>query len=167
MIYEREIVTILEALHPVPWQGLIYRHMFADNPPTLQNKRGARWNPPQVPAVYAALERDTVLAEAAHQMSLQPLRPKAKRTVYTLRVRLYSVLDVTEPEVLEKLGIDKAALGSIDWSRCQQIGGATAWLGNDGMLIPSARAGGTNLVIFPSNADDIEFEIVDTEEIAD
>ncbi len=30
---------------------------------------------------------------------------------------------------------------------CQRVGGATAWLGCGGLLVPSARAQGSNLII--------------------
>ena len=30
---------------------------------------------------------------------------------------------------------------------CQAVGGAVAWLGYDGLLVPSARADGSNIVI--------------------
>ncbi len=40
-------------------------------------------------------------------------------------------------------------------------------MGHDGLLIPSARAQGTNLVIFPNRRDPAEeLEIVDTELIS-
>ena len=69
MFYDRELVEALEALGSSVWQGLFFRHMFADNGPLLENRRGARWNPPGVPAIYASLERETVLAEAEHQIA--------------------------------------------------------------------------------------------------
>ena len=44
--------------------------------------------------------------------------------------------------------------------------GAIAWLGNDGLLVPSARADGVNLVIFPNQQRaDYEFRVLTSEAI--
>ena len=79
MFYDHELLDALQSLGSVVWQGLVYRHMFANYPPHLENRRGARWNPPDVPAIYTSLERQTVLAEAEHHIASQPLLPRAAR----------------------------------------------------------------------------------------
>ena len=142
--------------------------MFADYDPFLENRRGARWNPPEVPAIYTCLERETVLAEAEYQIASQPLRPKARRTVYTIRASLRSVLDLRNPDVLGRVGLQSQSLTGTDLSGCQLVGGATEWLGHDGLLAPSARAEGTIMVIFPNRRNLAEeLEVVDTESISE
>ncbi len=167
MFYDHELLDALQSLGSVDWQGLVYRHMFANYHPHLENRRGARWNPPDVPAIYTSLERQTVLAEAEHHIASQPLRPRAARTVYTMRASLSSVLDLRDPDILARVGLQLQSLVDTDWSRCQLVGGATEFLGHDGLLIPSARAQGTNLVIFPNRRDPAEeLEIIDKELIS-
>lgn len=166
MFYDRNFIAALEALPSTPLQGNVYRHMFADNDPLLENRRGARWNPPEVPAIYASLEVDTVLAEAEHQIKLQPLAPQARRTIYTIRVNLRSALDLRDTDAFAQAGLQLQSLADTDWSHCQLVGGATEWLGHDGLLIPSARARGTNLVIFP-NQHSMEIEVIDSEVISE
>jgi len=167
VFYDRELLDALQSLGSAVWQGLVYRHMFANYPPLLENRRGARWNPPDVPAIYTSLERQTVLAEAEHHIASQPLLPRAARTVYTIRASLSSVLDLRDPERLARVGLQLQSLADTNWSRCQLVGGATEFLGHDGLLIPSARAQGTNLVIFPNRRDPAEaLEIIDTESIS-
>lgn len=39
-----ELLKLLEALESRTWAGLVWRDMFADNPPTRANEKGARWN---------------------------------------------------------------------------------------------------------------------------
>lgn len=51
--------------------------MFGDYPPDAENTRGARWNPAGVAAIYTSLTREGVLAEAEHQIAIQPIRPRA------------------------------------------------------------------------------------------
>ena len=40
---------------------------------------------------------------------------------------------------------------SDDWQASQLIGSAVVWLGCSGLLVPSARVRGENLVIFENN----------------
>lgn len=158
MIYDRELLEKLDEFRASPWRGEVFRHMFGDYPPERENQRGARWNPPETPAIYTSLTRGVALAEADYQISLQPVRPRAKRTIYTIDIVLASVIDLSDRSLLLRLGITQQDLGSLDHRACQQVGGAIAWLGNDGVLVQSARADGVNLVIFPNQQkSDYEF----------
>lgn len=165
MIYEPALLDQLEEFGGQEWEGVAYRHMFGSYPPARMNTLGARWNPREVAAIYASLERETALAEAEYRISLEPFRPKARRTLYRISVRLNSVVDLREPARLALVGLTDAELVADDFTACQKVGGATQLLGNDGLLVPSARANGANLVIFPSN--DYELEVVGSEEITE
>jgi len=145
---------------------MVFRHMFAGFPPERENTSGARWNPPETPAIYASLERTTAMAEADYYIGIQPRRPRAQRLMYRISVNLSSVLDLSDWGVLSSLGVDEVIFATADYSASQNVGGAVEWLGHDGLLIPSARAKGTNLVIFPNQrkADHL-FEALDSEEI--
>jgi RES domain-containing protein len=70
--------------------------------------------PPEVPAIYTSLSRDGVLAEAEYQMSMEPLRPRVRRTLYEIEVTLSSVLDISPPKVLSTLGLSLSDLAAID-----------------------------------------------------
>lgn len=141
--------------------------MFGDYSPIRANVTGARWNGPSAAAIYTSCERETALAEAEYYISLQPLRPKAKRTLYTIDVSLRTVVDITAPSALRFLGITADVLRSEDQSRCRLIGNAVNWLGHDGLLVPSARRdSGTNLVIFRQDLGSHEFHVIDEEVIA-
>ena len=167
MIYTPEVLDRLQAVEPKTWDGTAFRHMWAEYPPDRENTRGARWNPPDVPAIYVSLGRDGALAEAEHQIAMQPVRPRARRTVYELRVTLDAMLDLTDDGALEDLGIGHDELTAFDMLACQQVGGAASWLEADGILVPSARAEANNLVIFANNvSSDAVFEVISKEEIA-
>jgi RES domain-containing protein len=164
VIYSREILNFLERLEARPFAETVHRHMFGDYPPERENVDGARWNPPGVHAIYAALSRDGALAESEYQISLQPNPPRAKRTLYAIAVELASVIDFSSRTLLQDLGIGDDELGSLDLGPCQMVGGAVEWLGHDGLLVPSARHGGTNLVVFPRHTGQTyRFETVNTE----
>jgi RES domain-containing protein len=159
-----ELLKRLEALESRTWDGLVWRHMFADNPPTRPNESGARWNPPGVPAIYCSLDRVTALAEGDHLVASQSLRPRVKRTIYNLRVHLEKVLDLLSRSRLLELGIGETELSDVDHAGCQRLGGTVEWLEHDGLLVPSARRSGVNLVIFTrKRGPGADFEIVSSE----
>jgi RES domain-containing protein len=143
----------------------VWRHMFNDNPPELSNTRGARWNPPGLAAIYASQERDTAIAEGQHAIDSQPLRPKARRYVYELRVSARKALRISEAD-FPSLGLDSDDLESPDFTACQKVAAHAAFLEYDALIVPSARADGTNLVIFVNElAADATFERVTIEQI--
>jgi RES domain-containing protein len=151
VVYDEDLLHALEDAPHGPYVGEAFRHMFAGYSPLLANTNGARWNPPDVPAIYASIDRKTALAEAEYRISLEPFRPRAKRTLYQLAVRLENVVDLTDPGLLASVGITDAELTDFTFVACQPVGGAVAWLGHDGMIVPSARNDGQNLVIFPAS----------------
>jgi RES domain-containing protein len=143
------------------WEGTVWRHMFADHPPSVVNVRGARWNPPTVGAIYTSLSRETALAEADYMIAMQPLRPRAERKLYELQVTIERVVDLTDPTDLEALGVSEEALGSIDMAPCRYVGEMVNWFGFGGLIVPSARHTGSNLVIYEGNLGErFSFEIV-------
>jgi len=102
--------------------AIVFRHMLADIPPGRANTRGARWNPPDVAAIYTSFERDTALAEADYYLSLQNPTPRVRRTIYRIRVRLDRVVELRDSEILNSLGVSDVALP--DLTACQRVGGA-------------------------------------------
>ena len=111
-----------------PWEGQVHRHMFAGYPPDRENTGGARWNPAGIPAIYTSLERATSMAEAEYHLSLQPIRPRVRRTMYVIRVELKNIIQLAM-EDLELLGLQAGMLGSFDLEPCQRFGGCgrVAW----------------------------------------
>jgi len=165
--FNEKILETLANITARPWEGEVFRHMFADISPDHENTQGARWNPPQVPAIYASLARSVVIAESDYQIAMQPRRPPAKRTVYRIAVRLRSVLDISEPKILTALGLNADALSAMDMRICQAIGSSAERLEHDGLIVPSARAKGLNLVIYPNRTreDAYRFDVTDVDVI--
>jgi RES domain-containing protein len=164
-----DLLRALAEITPSPWNGIVYRHMFADYRPDRENTLGARWNPAGVPAIYTSLSRQTVLAEVEHQLNMEPLRPFARRTLYKIEVALSSVLDLSSWSILEQFDLPPAGFAGIDHAPCQRIGGAVEHLERDGLLVPSARfMGGTNLVIYPNRqTPQYRFRVIEAEVIFD
>lgn len=153
MVFPPELLDALERLSSAPWAGGVYRHVFGENSPVAENISGARWNPPGTAAIYVTFASDTAVAEGDHAVAVQPLRTQVARWIYPLEVGLSHVVDLSDRNLLIDLGITNHELASDDHAACQLVGGAVAWLGRDGLIVPSARHEGTNLVIFPTNLD--------------
>src|SRR5260370_38640376 len=102
MIYAPEMLDTLQGAAVAAWEGTVYRHMFRTHPPALSNTTGARWNGPQLAAIYTSCDRETALEEAEYYIWLQPLRPKAKRTLYTIRMSLHSAFDMSTTASLDQ-----------------------------------------------------------------
>lgn len=169
LFYAPALLQQIEALGSISLQDVVvYRHMLADIPPTRVNTRGARWNPPGIGAVYTSLSRETSLAEANYHLSLQSPPLRVKRTLYRIRVNLRRVTELKNIDALAGVGVRLDALSSPGMVACQQVGGAVARLGRDGLIVPSVRhAQGLNLVIYPQQGElePTEFEVMDREVI--
>jgi len=164
LIFPPNLLDQLQSFKVSPWEGVVFRHMLGEYPPERANTRGARWNPPEVAAIYTSLKRETALAEAEYRLGLEPFRPRIMRVLYSIRVKLQAVLDLSRREDLERLGLAKTDLEAVDFTKCQLVGGAAQWLGHDGLLVPSARHPGTNLVVYEFNQIPVaEFRIVSRE----
>ena len=163
MAHDPKLLDRLEAIEQRPWNGSVYRYTGGGRPPDQENTMGAWWNPPEVPAIYTSLERETMLAEFENALAAFVPRPRREAfTAYEIRVAVEGVLDLRPDGLLDELGITPADLTADDHTACQRVAGAVAWLSRGGLLVPSARhPDGTNLVIFPHAQDpNYEFEVL-------
>jgi len=75
-----------------------------------------------------------------------------KKHVYLIgrgRVAGLHVLDLTDPEIRRRLGVEVGELRGNDWTRCQDLAEQARAEGFEGILAPSgALAGETTLVVF-------------------
>lgn len=144
-------LELLETLPSETFEGPVWRHMFNQAPPDRENDRGARWNPPGTPAIYCALTREGAIAEADHMLAVNRRRAIPRRMIYKVDVTLANVLRLTDDRLLRSLGLPDVVRAGDDLTPCSEVGGEVAWLGFDGLLIPSARNDNDNLVIYPNN----------------
>jgi len=159
MAHDPDLLDQLEAFEVTSWNGVVYRFTASERPPEQENTTGARWNPPEVPAIYTALDRETLLAEFEHLLSLFAPTPRREAfRVYRIRLAVEGIVDLRVEDRLASVGISSVDVSSDDYSACQRVGGAASWLPRGGLLVPSARRPeGSNLVVF-SHAQDADFE---------
>jgi RES domain-containing protein len=155
-IYHPDLLDFLEQHEVAPWRGSAWRHVFEDTDPLRANIAGARWNPPGEEALYTSLELEAAIAEVDHLVRNQPYPILRPRLNYRLEVELSRVVDLSSRDVLEgvleDLGLDWDALSGNGVAECRRIGGAAAWRGFGGVLVPSIRHPAINLVIFVNRA---------------
>ncbi len=153
MLYDRDLLDAIDAARPDSFKGAVWRVTIGTNPPIRPNTRGARWNPPGTAAIYASLDKEVAVAEIRNLLATQPVPPSVTLTLHKLEVDLDPVADFRDMTQLLTVGITQDELTSSDLTVCQNVGGAAAWLGRAGLLVPSARAQGANLVVYINEMD--------------
>lgn len=77
-------------------------------------------------------------------------------TLNRLEVKAQRVLAFDNVEVLIPLGVDPEAFRRGDYARTREIGSAAHFLDVEGLLVPSERRAGSNLVLFRNKLDDLD-----------
>ena len=148
--FDPSLLDVVEQ-HVVEWKGSAYRQVFSGTDVLRANIRGARWNPPNVEALYCSVNPQTAVAEIDHLIARQPIPITRPRVTHELAISLGKVADFQNVSPLESCDISPEMLKGDDLAVPQLVGRAVAWLGCAGMLIPSMRVEGTNIVVFVNN----------------
>jgi|SRR6185437_3595720 len=156
---------ILASQKSFAWEGKAFRVMLNDYPPDRENTFGARWNPPDLAAIYCCLDPAVCMAEVEYGLARQPRPVKAdlRRTIYRIDLAVGAVMDLSaiRPK-LEAIGIGASELFADDMKVSQEIGRLATWLGCDGLIVPSARKTGHNMVVYPGRTgDSYRFDVID------
>lgn len=115
--------------------------------------------------LYTSLEREGALAEVSFHWSQLTPPPSKPVALHRIAVRVNGVLQLTESDLVE-LGVERSRLATINYDRTQAIGAAAAFLGNNGLIVPSARWQCDNLILFTNDNDlDRSLEVLGTESI--
>jgi len=149
--YEPAFLDALESLRLGEWVGTVWRGTIGNIDPLVPNSRGARWNPPDVDALYCAMTAVGAEAEMASVMARQSVPIKRPLRTHRLSIHLSDVIDLREPGALSTHGYSLEVLTDVAWDVPQRLGGAGAWLGIGGLIVPSARHSDGNLVVYVAN----------------
>ena len=150
-----ELLDALESLTPEPFEGDVWRIIREGREPLQGYPAGARWDPPGVfDVLYTALDPDGARAEVFFHLNRAPVFPS--RTAYFLhriKVQARKTLRLADMDALAGLKVDAERYSELDYMRTQAIGDAAHFLGFDGLIVPSARWGSQNLVLFMDRLD--------------
>jgi hypothetical protein len=160
MIRDPALLDFLEAQQATSFEGAVYRATRKGLDPTTYSTAGGRWMVPGAASVlYTSVEQDGALAEISfHLASLSPI-PTKPIALHKLSVRLKRLVRIERSD-FPALGVEALRFGELGYARTQQIGDAVAFLGYDGMIVPSARWQCSNLVLFQTNQNLVDTPVV-------
>ena len=158
-IHDSELLDALEQLDPEPFTGSSFRIVPEGRDPVQARLTGSggRWDDGQFPVLYTSMDSETAIAEVKYHLSRQPIFPsKMNLLLYELEVVTRRTLKFLDVEELTPLGVDASNYCVPDYSHAkknvypstQAIGSAAHFLEFDGLIVPSARGEGSNLLLF-------------------
>jgi hypothetical protein len=144
-----ELLDALDAYPRVAFEGSVWRIVREGRDPLQGYPAGGRWDPGTFDVIYTSLQREGALAEIHFHLSRQPVFPSQLVSVlHKISVRTTRTLKLANIEAVEGLGLVKTQYGELSYGRTHAIGDAAAFLGFDGLMVPSARWECLNLVLF-------------------
>lgn len=119
-----------------------------------------------MPVLYTSLEYEGALAEISFHWSR--FTPLPSKPVVVHRIELSTTKSLRLKRVdLSELGVDMAQFESLDYTKCQEIGAAVAFLECDGLIAPCARWDCDNLMVFTDNHSLLsDLRVVESTELA-
>lgn len=158
-----ELLDILDELDRVSVDDVVWRAVRNGRDPLSGQAAEGRWDTGQFDVLYTAFEPDGAIAEIHFHLSRQPVFPsEIEFALNKIRIKTRQTLKFANLQELEVLGIDKDKYTSILYDRTQEIADAAAFLGFDGIIAPNARWSCLNLVIFTSQIEPQEVELLES-----
>lgn len=155
MLPDEDLVDRVNELDVTSWSGRAFRHTSAGRDPLSgegSRMNGARWNPPGRPTIYMAHPEKSCMAELARSADRGgfPLSGLLRngRELHTLELTQLPVIDLTNPEAMDHVGLTLEDVEDDDWTACQAVGQATHFLGIAGIAAPSATGVGVVIAAF-------------------
>lgn len=147
--HDLDLLDALEALPTAAFSGDIWRIVRQGRDPLQGYPSAGRWDPGRFDVLYTALARKGALAEVYFHLSRQPVFPsKLNSILHRITVTTRHTLRLADMAALAALGVDIGTYAGLDYTRTQTIADAAAFLGFDGIIAPSARWDGSNLILF-------------------
>ena len=147
-IRDRRLLDALEAVGQAPYAGTVWRSVREGRDPLACWRSGGRWDDGTLDVLYTSETREAAIAERRfHLYRGQPVPPSRVRyELYELRVSLEAVMRFPDLAALSAVGLDTGRYGRLsyrelqrEYPRSQEIAEACAFLGADGLRVPSAR----------------------------
>ena len=176
-IRDQSLLDTLEALPTAPFEGTVWRSVRAGQDPLLCGRSGGRWDDGTLDVLYTSETREGAVAERRfHLFQGQPFPPSRVRyELFELWISFTSVIRFASVEALAEVGLRVEGYGLLsyvererEYPRSQEIAEACAFLGADGMRVPSARdVAQSNLIVFCEQPTGIEKRIVRSHGLVD
>jgi len=151
------LIDALEAIDPVTFEGPVWRLVRDGRDPLQCSASGGRWDDGTFDVLYTSMARTGALEEMRfHLMRGQPVMPsKVRYRMFEIDLALDRALRFLDLEALAAVGLKTETFGRLsyqqktdEYPRTQEIGEVSHFLDFDGLIVPSARADASNIVIF-------------------
>ena len=147
-IREQALLDALEKLEQVPFDGRVWRSVREGADPLTCSRSGGRWDDGTFDVLYTSESKSGAIAERRfHLYQGQPFPPsRARYEIFKLSIELTHVVEFSNISMLADMGLRPERYGQLsylehksEYVRSQQIAEACAFLGADGLKVPSAR----------------------------
>ena len=169
-IRDQKLLDALEAVPTAPFEGHVWRSVRVGQDPLVCGRPGGRWDDGTLDVLYTSETRAVAVAERRfHLYQGLPFPPSRVRyELFELRISLEAVMRFRDLPALAALGLRIEAYGrlsylerQLEYPRSQKVAEACAFLGADGLRVPSARdVTQGNLIVFCEQATAMEKTIV-------
>ncbi len=159
-----DLLDAVDAFARVPLAAEVWRVALDGRDPALGRASLSRWCDGTFDVLSTASDRDGAIAEIHALLSLQPVFPaKIPWFAHRLKVSAAQTLKLADLPTLARLGVDTTRYADRDYRRTQPIANAAFFLGFDGLIVPSARRRGLNLVVFTERLAPQQVEVASRE----
>ena len=169
-IRDQSLLDALEAVPAVPFEAIVWRSVRAGQDPLACGRPGGRWDDGTLDVLYTSETREGAVAERRfHLYQGQPFPPsKVRYELFELSVLLKAVMTFPTLHALAEIGLAVEGYGRLsylereqEYPRSQEVAEACAFLGADGLRVPSARdVSQSNLIVFCEQGTEMEKAIV-------
>ena len=169
-IRDQRLLDVLEQSERAPYAGKAWRSVREGRDPLTCGRAGGRWDDGTLDVLYTSETRAAAVAERRfHLYRGQPLPPsKVRYELFELRVSLRAVVRFPDLHSLTSIGFDAGSFGQLSYVErareypcSQEIAEACAFLGADGLMVPSAREKSSrNLIVFCEQDSPVDMEVV-------
>ena len=169
-IRDQRLLDALELIERAPYAGRVWRSVREGRDPLTCWRAGGRWDDGTLDVLYTSETRTGAVRERRfHLYQGQPLPPsKVRYQLFELRISLREVVRFPDLDSLAAIGFDVGSFGQLsyvererEYPRSQEVAEACAFLGADGLLVPSARdKSSRNLIVFCEQERPVDMEVV-------
>jgi RES domain-containing protein len=170
------LIDAIEAIAPTAFAETVWRVSRKGRDPLACSRSGGRWDDGTFDVLYTSLEKNGALSEMYfHLKRGQPVFPsRVEFELHEIGLSLHRALKFLDITALEKLGVAGDTYGKMSWNekdseypRSQDIGEIAHFLEYDGLLVPSARWGCLNAVVFCERAAPEQLELLASHGLVD
>ena len=177
IIRDQALLDFLESLLQNPLKRSVWRSVREGSDPLAYSRSGGRWDDGTLDVLYTSESKSTALAERRfHLYQGQPFPPsRVQYELFELGIELMRVVEFSSVSMLAEVGIQLEQYGQLvylqhrnEYARSQQIAEACAFLGADGISVPSARdLDSFNVIVFCEQSTVINLQVLQSHGVID